>query len=381
MNTLLPVAGIVSFLFLAACADPNGRDAVAPPDAAPPGAPQSTMPKGAKGMVRLVPVPEEKSQFAGGYPEIYISGEISEKVLNELRALVEKNAIEDAVVQVDSQGGDLFAGMEIGRFIRDKGFTTEVGSIGDGWGNSLSGDCHSACTLAFLGGKYRHFDENSRFGVHRFYGAAERDDAQVTEQETQYVASAVVGFIRDMDVDVGLFQRMSEQHSDDVELLDIDEMRRLNIVNDGRLAPVWDHSVDADGVALVGFQESEQGTSMATLSCGAPLKIEIRDLVPALEGKAVDDAQLTLVMYGASGERTLDARPLLQGAPPAMDDDELVVGLQLGRREATQLLGATSLGLRYAVQDMSFGLSIDYGHAEDRERIADFLAFCEKSAG
>jgi hypothetical protein len=381
MNTLLRIAGIASVFLLTACADPAQGGAGKPPGAAPSGTSQAAAPKGGKTTVRLVPVPEEEADLAGGYPEIYVSGEINEKALRDLRALVDKNKLIDAIVQLDSPGGNLVAGMEIGRYLREKGFTTEVGAMGEGWGKSYSAECHSACTLAFLGGKYRHFDENSRFGVHRFYGATERDDAQMTEQETQYIASAVVGFIREMDVDVGLFQRMSEQHSDDVELLDIDEMRRLNVINDGRLAPVWDHSVDAEGVALVGYQESEEGTSMATLSCGAPLKLEIRDLVPALEGKAVADAQLTLVMYGASGERTLDARPLLQGAPPAMADDELVVRLQLGRRETTQLLGATSLGLRYAVQEMNFGLSIDYADAEDRGRIADFLAFCEKSAG
>jgi hypothetical protein len=381
MNTLLRIAAIASVSLLASCADPAQGGAGKPPGAASSGTSRSATPKGGKSTVRLVAVPEAEADLAGGYPEIYVSGEINEKTLRELRALVDKNKLTNAIVQLDSPGGDLVAGMEIGRYLREKAFTTEVGAMGEGWGKSYSGECHSACTLAFLGGKYRHFDENSRFGVHRFYGATERDDAQMTEQETQYIASAVVGFIREMDVDVGLFQRMSEQHSDDVELLDIDEMRRLNVINDGRLAPVWDHSVDAEGVALVGYQESEEGTSMATLACGTPLKLEIRDLVPALEGKAVADAQLTLVMYGASGERTLDARPLLQGTPPTMDGDELVVALQLGRRETTQLLGATALGLRYAVQDLNYGLSIDYADAEDRERIADFLAFCEKSAG
>jgi rhodanese-related sulfurtransferase len=50
------------------------------------------------------------------------------------------------VVFVNSPGGDLWTGLQVGRLIRDAGLETRV-----------SGYCHSACSIMFLGGRDRRF--------------------------------------------------------------------------------------------------------------------------------------------------------------------------------------------------------------------------------
>lgn len=50
------------------------------------------------------------------------------------------------VVFVNSPGGDLWTGLQVGRLIRDAGLDTRV-----------SGYCHSACSIMFLGGRDRRF--------------------------------------------------------------------------------------------------------------------------------------------------------------------------------------------------------------------------------
>jgi hypothetical protein len=66
----------------------------------------------------------------------------------------------DAVVVFHSRGGNLFAGMEIGRAIRLKGFATLVPD------DML---CASACALAWLGGRVRLMSATGRVGFHAAY--------------------------------------------------------------------------------------------------------------------------------------------------------------------------------------------------------------------
>ena len=65
-----------------------------------------------------------------------------------------------AVVIFDSEGGDLNAGLEIGKVIRMKGFSTYVDE------NTV---CASACALAWLGGVDRLSARSAQIGFHAAY--------------------------------------------------------------------------------------------------------------------------------------------------------------------------------------------------------------------
>jgi len=66
----------------------------------------------------------------------------------------------DAIVVFHSPGGSLLAGIEIGKAIRLKGFSTYVP---DGM------QCASACALAWLGGQVRFMSAGGRIGFHAAY--------------------------------------------------------------------------------------------------------------------------------------------------------------------------------------------------------------------
>lgn len=68
--------------------------------------------------------------------------------------------IKEAVVLLESPGGTMFAGLSIGKTIRDKGFDTAVPS---------SVSCISACALAWLGGAERFMAQDARIGFHSAY--------------------------------------------------------------------------------------------------------------------------------------------------------------------------------------------------------------------
>lgn len=65
-----------------------------------------------------------------------------------------------AIVVLDSDGGDLTAGLEIGKAIHLKGFVTLVPE---------GGRCASACALAWLAGRVRGMSDHSLIGFHAAY--------------------------------------------------------------------------------------------------------------------------------------------------------------------------------------------------------------------
>ena len=80
-------------------------------------------------------------------------------------------------VYIDSVGGDVEAAIAIGRKIRDAWFGTSIGKYLLDHGKSqefvisrkrIPGQCMSAATLIFLGGRLRHFSQDAKFGVHQF---------------------------------------------------------------------------------------------------------------------------------------------------------------------------------------------------------------------
>lgn len=68
--------------------------------------------------------------------------------------------VEEATVFLQSPGGVIFAGLSMGKTIRQKGFVTVV---------PPAASCISACALAWLGGAERFMAENSRIGFHAAY--------------------------------------------------------------------------------------------------------------------------------------------------------------------------------------------------------------------
>lgn len=63
-------------------------------------------------------------------------------------------------VWMDSPGGDASVGPKIGRIIRHANLATRV---------PAGFQCHSSCTLAFLGGVVRNIEPGGAYGVHTFY--------------------------------------------------------------------------------------------------------------------------------------------------------------------------------------------------------------------
>src|SRR5712691_8042495 len=152
--------------------------------------------------------PLEPIEIFGNAWRIYASGVIDADAAARLKTYIDENKIlARSSLVLHSPGGSLIGGMKLGQTIRDAGLHTHVGQdSGDPHKSMQPGQCYSACTLAFVGGKFRWIDSASMYGVHRFnFTAKISQDIDVT----QILSASIVQYIRDMGVDPYLFSEMT----------------------------------------------------------------------------------------------------------------------------------------------------------------------------
>lgn len=178
-------------------------------------------------------------------------------------------------VYLNSPGGDLDAGLALGRLIRGHGFGTYVAHTGpDNDDTSITdfgpGQCLSACSYAFLGGKWRRADDRT-VGVHQFYYpiAAENPDQTLfsgrdlsSDQKTE---ARLVNYIVGMGVDARFLAAASQTEPDTVHLLTTAEMAEYDVTYDDLAYMGWAFEPYKDG--LIAFSKSLGGEKTATLFC------------------------------------------------------------------------------------------------------------------
>jgi hypothetical protein len=94
----------------------------------------------------------------GGPALVTVKGKLG--LDDALRFTERTTDLEQAIVLFDSPGGNVLAGISIGKTLRRKGFVSAV---------PAAAQCASACALAWLGGTERMMAEDSRVGFHGAY--------------------------------------------------------------------------------------------------------------------------------------------------------------------------------------------------------------------
>lgn len=183
--------------------------------------------------------------------EVFAEGDITPDTPAVFTDFLQHNGAFRQTVMFNSLGGNLVAGLALGREIRRAGWNTTVGTPGLSSFVSNPGECSSACTFAFLGGRIRSITAGSKVGVHRFVGV--QGDV---EQITQQVAGALVAYIREMGVSTEMYTLATEGTPQEAKYLDADTLTRLKIttkeVVDVKMA-------DENGVSVVHLTDSDSG--------------------------------------------------------------------------------------------------------------------------
>lgn len=164
-------------------------------------------------------------------------------------------------IWLNSPGGNLFAGMQLGRVIRKHSASTHIIDSR----TLLPGECYSACSVAFLGGVYRFNDNGARYGVHRasLRGGPKAGDPDLDQD----LSSAIRAYVREMGVDARLVDLWLKARPDEMYVLSEREARGLGVVNNGRQPPRWSIEKNAGGSRLQGRQVTIDGAGTVWFSC------------------------------------------------------------------------------------------------------------------
>jgi len=190
---------------------------------------------------------------------VYLDGTIDAGAPDRVSAALDGTKGKIAV-WLNSPGGNLFAGMQLGRIIRKHGASTHIIDSR----TLRPGECYSACSLAFLGGVSRFNDNGARYGVHR---ASVAGKAAGDRDLGQDLSAVIESYIREMGVDDRLFDLWVKAGPDEMYILSRRQARELGVVNDGRMPPEWSVAAVPGGSRLQGTQSTPRGAGSVFFSC------------------------------------------------------------------------------------------------------------------
>jgi len=224
----------------------------------------------------LVPPPEPVAVFGDSWG-IYAEGFIDAEAANRLESLIKANGISPySVLYLNSPGGSLFGGIELGRVIKKYGLSTSVGRNASVLHmhhpefaelNNENARCFSACALAYLGGTFRYFSDRHVFGAHRFYSVDGFEDG---EDRAQIISAFILNYLKEVGIPEQFFIEMTRAGPMDMALLSKAELERIGVVNNGFEAARW--SLEAlpepySALYLKGERDTRYGMNKFLMLC------------------------------------------------------------------------------------------------------------------
>jgi ATP-dependent protease ClpP protease subunit len=165
---------------------------------------------------------------------IWIIGVIQSDDHMKFNQVIESNKITKAVVVLNSPGGNVTAGLAIGRTIKEKGFTT---------GLENKGLCTSVCGAIWLAGSKRFVMAGSRIGFH----AAYYKDQQGRMVETGMGNALVGAYYAHLGLSDEAIVHLTKSGPDAMTWLKADDAKKLGItaeIIDPNKKPIWDKFKD-----------------------------------------------------------------------------------------------------------------------------------------
>ena len=122
----------------------------------------------------------------------------------------------------------------------------------------------------------------ARYGVHR---ATLRVDSPTGDRELgQHLTAAIGSYVREMGVDPRLLDLWGKAGPDEMYVLSPQQAKDLDVVNNGRLRPVWSVTPFPGGTLLQGRQATADGTGTVFFSCD-----DTRTVFGAVDAAAGDE--------------------------------------------------------------------------------------------
>jgi hypothetical protein len=189
-------------------------------------------------------------------PQVYLYGPIDAGAAQRVQAMIQSRRIPpNSDIYLNSPGGDVAAGMALGRLFRAGNMTTHLGSPRKTARQPIvpkSSQCVNACVYAYAGGLFRWAPTGSdRFGAQPL-------------PSTFTPATDAAAYLKDMGVNPQVF---GSTPGGEVTWLNADQMLANGLSNNGRLLPTAVNSPVSNVASISLTQMTREGEHRITLQC------------------------------------------------------------------------------------------------------------------
>ena len=189
-------------------------------------------------------------------PQVYLYGTIDAGATQRVQSMIQSRRIPpNSDIYLNSPGGDVAAGIALGRLFRAGNMTTHLGSPRKTARQPIvpkSSQCVNACAYAYAGGLFRWAPTGSdRFGA---------QPLSTTVTPTTDVAA----YLKDMGVNPQVFGSAA---SGEVTWLNADQMLANGLSNNGRLLPTAVNMPISNVASISITQMTREGEHRITLQC------------------------------------------------------------------------------------------------------------------
>ncbi|WP_153297101.1 SH3 domain-containing protein [Stappia sp. BW2] len=210
------------------------------------------------------------------------------------------------VIGFDSDGGNIFKAMELGRIIRSHGLATiQLRQL----------ECASACALAFMGGRSRYAEPGS-IGVHKSsFSPTTPLNKEEAVSAVQDVTADVIGYMVEMGVNPALLQLAFKTEANDIRYLSGQEMAEFGVTL----------SEGATGSAAISKPSSETKPYVASRPSvtTSPKQIEpSRATIPVARSGRVRHPKGSVLMKASPDGKAHSLRRFKNGVPVQITGEE-----------------------------------------------------------
>lgn len=175
-------------------------------------------------------------------------------------------------VVFNSPGGNLLAGIKLGELIRKTGSSTAIGKTVNDTSVTFQpvqmqepGICASACAFAFLGGKERYLDQNSRLGVHQF---SFPKDVSASAEGTESIVGLTLAYALEMGIDPRVIAAASGTSPDNMHWFTPEEIATYRLDNSKSYQDPWQlEPYHAGMIVTTTYHQNADQTVAVTLLC------------------------------------------------------------------------------------------------------------------
>lgn len=197
------------------------------------------------------PPQTELEKAIGGHRCINAFGTIYPDDNKRFLELLSRNEIPPRTdVYINSTGGNVETAISIGHLIRDHWFSTHVGQYilnpahedSDTLNEHLKrrkffhGQCMSAATLVFLGGRLRHLSERSEFGVHQF---SFKNPSPTDIGRSQILSAKIARYVSDMGIASEFLELSASTDSNAINLIAHKNLKQMRVLTGGQTDVEW----------------------------------------------------------------------------------------------------------------------------------------------